>query len=172
MKKLSSILLCIFLFSCVKLGTLKENYGQNDLIFPAQQKERFMDYISGEYYSTEFKRAENQKTPMVFAISEDGSSSFALMCDELEGGDCGTGVFILQKVAQYSKKAGKQLKIFAIKNKIVWDGSNSRVQNIDDLNSFTKSYSFIKIQKMSDNEVTFYDEIFERRIDNCDDDNC
>ena len=172
MKKIFLISIIFLTFSCVNLGTLKSNYGSGELILPKQQKDRFLNYLSGEYFSKEFDRKENEKVPIAFAISKDGMKSVMLMCDETIGDKCGSGIFILQTIAKYSKISGSKLHIFAIRNKIVWNNANMYINENASFQQYLKKNNLKKKFEVPNKNLQFYDQIFVIDGDGCDEKNC
>lgn len=169
----------IFIFSlfltisCTNLGSLKNNFGQETISLPDKQQERFLSYIKGNYFSYEFNREENLKAPIAFAITKDGNKSLIIMCNE-QFIKCQNGIYILQTISQYSKKINEKLYIFALENKIVWNGINQYIGNKSRFETFLNSNKII--QKNTASEITkikFYDKIFDpSEADGCNADEC
>ena len=161
MKKYLKIILLVFftigLSQCSETIGLKKLYGQNVLQLNSSQLKRFEDYLKGEYYSFELQRNVSHK-PIMFAISSDGSTSLIFSCASNQA-DCNVGVHIYQLVKRYSKKSGKDLKIFALKNKIVW-GANTvfiNTKNVDIANLSLTGVIFVNSKETNDLQNTFYD---------------
>ena len=161
MKKYLKIILLIFftigLSNCSETIGLKKLYGQNVLQLNSSQLKRFEDYLKGEYYSFELQRNVSHK-PIMFAISNDGSTSLIFSCASIYA-DCNEGVEIYQFLKRYSKKSGKDLKIFALKNKIVW-GANTvfiNTKNVDIENLSLTGVIFVNSKETNDLQNTFYD---------------
>ena len=161
MKKFLKIILLIFftigLSHCSETIGLKKLYGQNVLQLNSSQLKRFEDYLKGEYYSFELQRNVSHK-PIMFAISSDGSTSLIFSCASSQA-DCNVGVHIYQLVKRYSKKSGKDLKIFALKNKIVW-GENgilvsSKKPGVTNLS--LAGVIFVNSKETNDLKNSFYD---------------
>ena len=161
MKKFLKIILLIFftigLSNCSETIGLKKLYGQNVLQLNSSQLKRFEDYLKGEYYSFELQRNVSHK-PIMFAISSDGSTSLIFSCASNQA-DCNVGVHIYQLVKRYSKKSGKDLKIFALKNKIVW-GQNrilvsSKKPGVTNLS--LAGVIFVNSKETNDLKNSFYD---------------
>ena len=161
MKKYLKIILLVFftigLSHCSETIGLKKLYGQNVLQLNSSQLKRFEDYLKGEYYSFELQRNVSHK-PIMFAISNDGSTSLIFSCASNQA-DCNVGVHIYQLVKRYSKKSGKDLKIFALKNKIVW-GQNrilvsSKKPGVTNLS--LAGVIFVNSKETNDLKNSFYD---------------
>ena len=161
MKKILTIMFLVFLtsglYNCSQAIGLKNLYGQNDLQLNSSQLKRFEDYLKGEYYSFELQRKVSHK-PIMFAISSDGSTSLIFSCASSHA-DCNVGVHIYQFIKRYSKKSGKDLKIFALKDKIVW-GKNNKIindQNFHSKNLLLKGIVFIDSKESNFIKNSFYD---------------
>ena len=160
MKKFLKIILLIFftigLSNCSETIGLKKLYGQNVLQLNSSQLKRFEDYLKGEYYSFELQRNVSHK-PIMFAISNDGSTSLIFSCASIYA-DCNAGVEIYQFLKRYSKKSGKDLKIFALKNKIVWAENSLQIKKGFDLkNSFLNRINFTNFNEVNNVKNSFYD---------------
>jgi len=161
MKKLFKIIFLVFLTfglsSCSKTIGLKKFYGQNTLQLNSSQLKRFKNYLKGEYYSFELQRKVSHQ-PIMFAISSDGSTSLIFSCASSQE-DCNVGVQIYQLIKRYSKRSGKDLKIFALKNKIVW-GVNAvfvNNKNFDITDLSLTNITFVNSRETNDLRNIFYD---------------
>jgi len=108
------------LSSCVSFNDL---IGKNTLELNDFQIEKFREYLNGRFYSNELKKISPYNKPMLFAVSKNGKSSLIIAC-YYQGNPCDLGVFGYQSLRKYSKKLGNELFIFALENRIVWNGSN------------------------------------------------
>jgi len=159
--------------SCSNLTSLKDNYGKDQILLTKKQQERFISYLNGKYFSYEFGRDENLKSPIAFAITKDGYQSLILMCDDYIK-KCANDIYILQTISKHSKKANSKFYIFAFEKKIVWNGINQYVKNKSDFLKVINSTNSIKVSKLLETKkIKFYDKIFSpSETDNCDEDNC
>ena len=156
-KIISIIILTILISHCSEVVGLKKLYGQNNLQLNSSQLKRFKDYVRGEYYSFELERYVSHQ-PIMFAISNDGSTSLIFACASRHM-QCNNGVEMYQFIKRYSKKSGKDLKIFAIKDKIVW-GENNKIiksKNFDAKNLMLKDIVFIDSKESNFVKNSFYD---------------
>lgn len=166
MRKIILILaILLSLLSCKSNLGLKEYYGRGEIKLSQKQEQRFLDYISGEYYSFEIKR-KVLATQIIFGVSLDGNSSLLLSCNGVKH-SCNPNVGIYQNLRKVEKKVGP-VKIFAIGKKIVWNQKNIIVNNAKEWNEF-KIKNNIKIIKSNQNY--FFDKIFES-IKDCKKENC
>ena len=149
-------LFVLLLSHCSETSGLKKLYGKNNLQVNNSQFERFHHYLTGEYYSFDLKRKVSHR-PIMFAISEDGLESLIFSCASTHT-DCAEGVETYQFLKRYSNKTGKELKIFALKNKIVWGGNSLLInQNIDIKNLSLKGINFVTFTKEYNMKNRFYD---------------
>ena len=160
MKKFLKIIFLVFLTiglsNCSKTIGLKKLYGQNVLQLNSFQLKRFEDYLKGEYYSFDLQRKVSHR-PIMFAISTDGSTSLIFSCASTHT-DCNEGVEIYQFLKRYSKKSGKDLMIFALKNKIVWAGNSLKInEGFDFKNSFLNRINFTEFNEINNIKNSFYD---------------
>lgn len=132
--KLKKILFLIFLifftFSCSsnKFGYNKL-IGSGNLDINEYQLLKFVEYLKGNFYSDELRQNTYNNVPIFFAVSKDGSSSIIVSCYSKD--PCNLGIKTYQFLQKYSKKFKKDLFIFALENRVVWDNSSTMIQRHD-----------------------------------------
>ena len=147
MKKIFIITFIFFLSHCSLSQYNTKLHGKNLILINSEQLNRFSEYLNGKYYSYELKREIANQSPLMFAITQDGSSSILLSCNSLFVNECNSHMLNYILLERFKKKYDKQFFIFAIEDKIVWGQSNLKInknKNIQKQISKIKNINFIK----------------------------
>ena len=147
MKKIF-IVICILFFSNCSISQYNTVlHGKNSIEINHEQLNRFSAYLNGKYYSYELKREIANQSPLMFAITKDGSTSILLSCNSLFVNECNSHMLNYMLLERFKKKYNKQFFIFAIEDKIVWDEANLKIiknKNIEKQISKIKNINFTK----------------------------
>ena len=161
----SKILTILFFLFLTSEAFAYKNYifnSKEKIKISVSQKDRLLKYLQGSYYSYSEKKNVKYVAPMVFAISEDGSTSLIISCSSIMSFDCDLGVNIYQMISKIKKKTDKNLKLIFIEDRFLVN--NVKLKNKSDLNSFFTNYFVTLNTKI--NENIFFDQIlFETEIE-------
>lgn len=166
--KIFLLILITILFSCsTKIIKLKDLINSSDINISDKQIERFKEYFKGNYYSYEFKRKEINTSPIMFAITEDGTESLIIMCDNmLSNLSCDANVKIVQLTKYFEKKLNKKLKIISIDKNIYSNNNTIYIKNEKLLDQAIKKY----FKNFVSEKNTYLDILLADKFDNCNSD--
>ena len=131
------------------------------------QKQRLIGYLEGTFFSYSENNQEKQLSPLMFAISKDGSVSSLLACNSISYYDCNPHVNIFQIIKKAEKKTNQDLKIIFFGDRLKYNNENIKVElkNFDkifakhfNLIKNSENYFFDRVLRPKDDDPTIYDQ--------------
>jgi hypothetical protein len=133
MKRLSIIYLFAIFLSLISCSSITKYFGSSNITIDETGVVNFVRYLEGRFYAenTIIDRSSRIMSPMYYAISQDGKNSYGWFCNSTTSYDCNDN-FLAFKTVEYCKEySRKNCYIFAVKDEIVWNGINIRVEDLN-----------------------------------------
>jgi len=154
-----------FFFIIFSLLFITNSYAYKNYIYNLNKKinitdvqlKRLYNYLEGNSYSSN-KKIEKHLSPMVFAISSDGTTSGLIFCNSFKSIDCDLNLNAYQLIMKVKKNSNQNLKIIFIENRFITNQKNIRVTS-ENISSLIKE-EFLITKNKKDN---YYQNIIDIR---------
>ena len=170
MKKISIIFVFMLFISLTSCASNKKYFGSSNIKIDEVGVVNFIRYLEGRFYAenTIIDRSSRIMSPMYYAVSEDGKNSYGWFCNSSMG-DCRDSFLAYKTIEHCKEYSKKKCYIFAIKDEIVWNNINIRVEEL----SFSKNIElFKKLNLYSDKSKKIINQSNYEKYVFLDDDDC